>query len=239
MKVTTVYVCNRSSLVTDKQAKRMVAAINSQLEHEYQSAHSSEVRCKFVAADADELPNTVFLFDDPDAAGALGYHDETPGGNVYGKVFTRINGVVQDLFGPAGISVTLSHEVLELAGNPNVNKWFDMPGGKKSTAGELCDAVEGDSYPKSVNGTDVYVSNFLWPEWFDPEAPAGTQCDQMDTTPGPFQFSSKSPGTNYMIVRDIKAGETQVFGADGQVKTLPEHKQHPAGRTARILKAAA
>lgn len=238
MSTRTIYLCNKSSLATNAQVKKMALAIDKQLRTDYKAAHGSDVRCKFLTAD-DGREDVLYVFDDPDVAGALGYHDETPSGQVYGRIFMRIDGVVQDLFGPNGATVTASHEALELAGNPNVNKWYDMPGGKKQTAGELSDAVEGDSYAVTINGQDIFVSNFLWPEWFDPEAPSGTQCDQMDTTPGPFQFSKASPGTNYMIVRDIKSGETQVFGADGEKKELPAHKTHPAARTSRIVTAAA
>jgi hypothetical protein len=236
--MTTIYICNKSSLVTNKDVKRMVAAVNHQVITDYKAAW--ERTAKVVFTSREDLDNTVFLFDDPDVAGALGYHDETPTGKPYGRVFARINGQVQDFFGPKGISVTLSHEVLELLGNPCVNRWRDMPDGKRQTCEELCDAVEGDAYPIAVNGNAVdptYVSNFLWPAWFDDQAPAGTQCDQLDKTPGPFQFSTASPGENYMIVRNIGTGEKQVFGADGNVKELPEHKKHPAARSQRILAA--
>lgn len=238
MKTLTIHVCNRSTLVADADVKRMALACNKQLSADYQLAWGGEVRCKFVAGGADEMPNTIFVFDDPDTAGALGYHDETPGGQIYGKVFARIDGQAQDLFGPQGLSVTLSHEVLEMAGDPSINIWVAMPDGKRMTCRELCDAVEGDSYPVTVSGHQVYVSNFLWPEWFDGLVPAGTQCDQLDTTPGPFKFSSASVGQNYMIVMNMGTGEKQVFGRDAfgkedyfDVASLPVRKQHAAART--------
>lgn len=246
MKSITIRVCNRSTVVTEASVKRMVLAINHQLLTDYEAAWDHTVRCKYVIPEADEMENTVFIFDDPDTAGALGYHDETPDGNIYGKVFARIDGVVQDLFGPSGMSVTLSHEVLELAGDPNVNIWVAMPDGKRMTCRELCDAVEGDAYPVNVNGHPVHVSNFLWPEWFDPGVKAGMQVDQMDTCPGPFKFSAASVGQNYMIVMNLGTGEKQVYGRDAvgdegcyDISALPTRKQHAASRTFKRLARAA
>lgn len=230
-----IWVCNKGTLVNNKDLRKMISAVDKQLREDVKPAHGRGARCRFLAVD-DGRENVIYVFDTPDQPGALGYHDETPDGQVYGKVFASIDGQTQDLFGPSGLSVTLSHEVCELYGDRTVNIWVDMPDGKRQTCMELCDAVEGDAYPKTINGQTIHVSNFLWPDWFDPDA-AG-QCDQMDTTEGPFRFSTVSTGQNYMIVRNLGTGEKQIYGAAGShlmMSMLPKHKHHIASRTMRRL----
>ena len=105
----------------------------------------------------------IYILDDPDVAGALGYHDVDPQGRPYGRVFVKPsedNGI--------SVSSVLSHEVIEAFVDPWANLWADGVHGS-SIAFEACDPVESSSY--KING--VEVSNFVTRDWFDPQSSSG------------------------------------------------------------------
>jgi hypothetical protein len=58
----------------------------------------------------------ISVTDDPDQAGALGYHEMTSRGTPLGKVFARL-----DPQSGASWTVTLSHELLEMLADPWIN----------------------------------------------------------------------------------------------------------------------
>jgi hypothetical protein len=171
----------------------------------------------------------LWLLDHPDVAGALGYHDQDPHGYPYGKVFVDLilqNGGTE-IDGPNSVSVTLSHEALEIYGDPIANRWAQMPNGTL-IALELCDPVEGDSYPMKLStGTSpVSVSNFVFPEYFDGK-PTSRRFDQLGKLAAPYSMDAGG----YQILMD--GGQVRsVFGA-----AFPawKHgaKQFAGSRTAR------
>ncbi len=109
-----------------------------------------------------------FVADTPDqvnqnAPGAAGDHDQQ-GGAPTGYAFV---GITLD----AGMhpSVTISHEILEMLGDPLIDQyclWSDVPNAQ-FLAQELCDPVEDDSfaYPGTAG---VLVSDFVTPAYFVP-----------------------------------------------------------------------
>lgn len=169
--------------------------------------------------------STLAIFDDADQAGALGYHDETPQGLPYGKVFAETilqnGGTIQD--SANSISVTLSHELLEIVGDPSCNWWADNVDGY-SYAMELADAVEGDAYLID----DVYVSNFVTPAFFDPHAPRGARLDYLHRLTRPFTMSRGG----YQIRRQANGVVTNVF-ASGHPAWKIAIKEFAAARTLR------
>jgi hypothetical protein len=96
----------------------------------------------------------------------------------------------------------ISHEVLEILGDPYITWWADGNDGRQYAL-EVCDPVEGDAYV--IDG--VSVSNFVGPRYFS----AG---------PGPYDWMRKlsapfsmSPG-GYLIVRSPGGEPSQIFGAE-------------------------
>src|SRR5882672_9437152 len=85
------------------------------------------------------------MFDTADQAGALGYHDLTTAGLPIGKVFAKTTLDAHDL-----VFVTLSHEVLEILGDPDIN--LIVQKGGRGYSYEVCDAVEDDSLGYDING---------------------------------------------------------------------------------------
>lgn len=173
----------------------------------------------------------VLVVDDPDQADALGYHDVSPQGKPYGKVFIK----VCQQFNVPWISV-LSHEILELVGDPGANQWAHDPTGRL-WAFEMCDAVQDHLY--NIDG--VPVSNFVLPNFFIPNS--APPYDYMKVLTAPFTVNK-----GYSIVGKITQ-VSQVFGmvrrttqgtsVEGDRRGLEivkrPDKQHPASRTQRRL----
>ena len=103
----------------------------------------------------------VAVADSDGGAGIYGYHWVTAEGKPMGVIFadTILNNGGTLMTGDNSISQTLSHEILEMMGDPFVSFWSDMGDGETEEAMELCDRIEAQSY--SIDG--VAVSNFLGP----------------------------------------------------------------------------
>lgn len=161
-------------------------------------------------------PNIV-IFDDADQAGALGYHDESPHGVPYGRVFVR-----DSLDNGVEPSSVLSHEALEMMGDYQVNRWCQAPDGR-FFALELCDPVESTTY--KVNG--IEVSDFVLPAYFDDTASADTKVSRCGAI-GPFSI----PAGGYAIVIDGASAPQAIFG-DDYPEWKKAGKRFAAARTAR------
>ncbi len=149
----------------------------------------------------------LIVYDQADEPGAMGYHSLAGEAQSFGKAFWNvIKGAGGTLLeGANSLSCTLSHEVLEMVGNPYVNFWSDVDD-ETQEAVELGDRVQADSY--EIDG--VSVSNFLGPRAFrDGPGPY----DWMRLLESPFEIR---PG-GYVIRRK---GQTayNVYGAN-----FPEH----------------
>lgn len=159
---------------------------------------------------ADNLPQSnariIEIVDDMDLPGASGYH-----ANRFGLPFGKC------LNGP-GLSVTLSHEGLEMLVDPFCNEWRALGGAgepHRRVALEIADPVQADTYGIAATlfgeTRDVEVSNYVLPKWFDPVAPGNF--DVLGKLSAPFALASGG----YMIVRDLWGDESHVF-AKGRVK---------------------
>jgi hypothetical protein len=104
----------------------------------------------------------IYLWDKPDVPGALGYHDRNHRGIPYGFVFTELSRALGESW-----TVTLSHEALELIGDPEVNLLVAGPHPADPSLDvfhwyEMGDAVQAETY--EIDG--VAVSNFVLPLYF-------------------------------------------------------------------------
>ena len=242
MTTTKLAVINKSTLVSDADAKTMWLACKNQMYyHAAPLLHKRFMDSVFVPRGGVQPKNTfpIVLLDDPDQAGALGYHTEDPNGQVWGRVFARP--VLQSggtaLHGDLSVSSVLSHEMLETFADLNVNLWSDRMDGTM-VAVEVCDPVENDSY--EVNSLDangltvqVSVSNFVLNEWFDPQAAPTSRFDYMKRVHQPLTMS---PG-GYIVVLNYQTGEvSQVFGShEGKQMHMMKKPAHPASRALRRM----
>ena len=130
------------------------------------------------------------MLDNSDQAGALGYHDMTPDGLPLGKVFAAT-----DLQFGTQWTVTASHELLEMLGDPAINLTaltmtnFDL---NQNVVGrlyayEVCDACEADSAGYNIDAS--LVSDFVYPAWFESfRKPGSAQFDYRSLIKQPFQL---------------------------------------------------
>ncbi len=203
-----VSVINQSKRLSNEDAAKMTHAVGVQLARDVAPLYGQVPALEVVAPGGHPTPGgcPCYLIDEPDTDGALGYHDEDAHGVAFIKVFinpTLDNGGTA-LTGPNAVSVTLSHEVLELVGDAPANKWVDGPGGS-DFAYELCDAVEGDAY--EIDG--VSVSNFVLQAFFDPHAEKGSRLDFLGKLARPFSMTAGG----YQITRTEPGKVAQVFAA--------------------------
>jgi hypothetical protein len=198
-----VAVINRSSVVDDPEVNRVVAALQQQVSRHFSPIWGIDAQLFFYGRDVKPPADLWWLvvLDDTDQAGDLGYHDTTDQGLPLGKVFAKTDQVYQSQW-----SVTASHELLEMLGDPYINLAATQYPGNNGTymslyAYEVCDPCEADQYGYLIDG--VLVSNFVFPTWFEGFwPPFGTQFDYKDKIQQPFQLL---PG-GFISVYDVQSG---------------------------------
>lgn len=239
-------VVNYSSRVSNQDVQIMTLACAQQASQSFCPAWEILVPDIRVYTDVKLAPpdaNVIGIFDNADQAGALGYHTENNdiiSGRVFaGPVLDNLGVSLFDAGNPQNTSVAsvLSHEMCELIADPTCNAWCDGPMITQGSeyAKEVADPVEGNSYPVAVtdqNGNSVAVSlsNFVFPSWFDPQAQAGQQFDQMCLVTAPFTMTQGG----YMIVRAGPGLEQQVMGASYPSWKIAT-KKSPLSRTEKRI----
>jgi hypothetical protein len=231
---------NSSKIVKTNEAVLIAAAVDLQMQRHFAPAWGLAPVPVSFAADRLHIPpgsHILTILDEPDDPDALGYHTDEHG-NYYGRVFVKpvvqSGGVVlYDPRDPQNVTVAsvVSHEACEMAGNPYVNKWWDGPAIAQGSqyAAEVADPVEGDSYAVRVGTTNVSVSNFIFPEWTDPQTPRGTRFDYLSKLRAPFTMTKGG----YMIVRRGAGAETAVYGEE-YAAWRKVVKDHHASRLSRM-----
>lgn len=123
----------------------------------------------------------MVFYDDADAEDAdlLGYHDVTPDGLPLSRVFVRTTLADGEL-----VSVTASHELVEMLVDPAMNLWATGPDPKAVYAYETADPVEESSF--AVHG--IPMSNFVYPSYFEEfHKPGSVRFDHLGKLRRPFQ----------------------------------------------------
>ena len=133
----------------------------------------------------------VALLDNEKQGSDYGYHDVSPHGRPYARVFLDpiLHNSGRWLQSELSVSATVSHEVCEMIGDPAANRWAQTARGALY-AHELCDPVELNAYPVRLHsGKHVAVSNFIYPAWFNPYAPKRARIDYMGVLEKPFHVA--------------------------------------------------
>jgi hypothetical protein len=144
----------------------------------------------------------LLVIDDPDQAGALGYHELSSVGGPLGKIFARL-----DMQAGTSWTVTFSHELLEMLVDPWIN-FLSQGSDNKLYACEIGDAVEADALAYSIDG--VLVSDFITPAWFQP-----TFADRLDFKRHLTAPLTLAPG-GYISILDPATGWTQITARDAK-----------------------
>jgi hypothetical protein len=174
----TVSVINASSVVTDDECRTLVAALQKQVSRDFAPIWGIDATLVFVPTGGTPAPGTWWLsiLDNTDRAGVLGHHDLTPDGLPVGKSFAGTD----KHFGHSW-TVTVSHELLEMLADPDVNlSVFVHPAQGSGTlyAYEVCDACQDDSFGYDIDG--VTVCNFVYPTYFQTfRQPGSTRFDHL------------------------------------------------------------
>lgn len=166
---------NMSTLVPDEELRLIASALDVQLnQHLRPIWRTPQVLVDFVPRGEGSLPGAweLIVADTSDVQKALGYHEtrekdlaalyQTEDGEPRGFAFAK-----DCLDSGAALSVTISHEALELIGNPHCDAVIYYRPTRTGYARELADPIENDRYGYRIG--DVLVSDFLTPAWFDVE----------------------------------------------------------------------
>ena len=153
----------------------LAAALDRQVKEHFSPIWRTSANVRFDTT-ANPTDWVIGMFRDADQPGALGYHDTTPEGLPLAKIFPLL-----DLQDGSPLSVTVSHELLEMLGDPYLCLCVQTADGR-FWAYENCDAVENDWYLID----NVKVSNFVTPQYFQPpHVVSGCKLDYMDLVKSP------------------------------------------------------
>jgi hypothetical protein len=202
---------NASTVVSEHDVQTAVAAVQRQVTEHFTPAWSIDGALCWIPkgqpVPADHA--LVVVLDDSDQASVLGFHDLQLNGMPQGKVFAH-----DDIKAGLSWTVTLSHEVLELLVDPDVNLAAQDSDGSFFSY-EVCDAVEDDSLGYRIDG--VLVSDFVLPTWFSPSTPTSEATSYRRNVFGPFVLAKGG----YIGTWVPNEGWTQVthsMGTDGSIE---------------------
>ena len=181
-----VEIVNECTVLTDAQIRKAVAAVQTQVHRDFAPVWGTDADLNFVPKGKKLRPNTwwIGVFDNSDKAGALGYHDLTNKGLPVGKVFAE-----SDIQSNSSWTNDLSHEVLEMLGDPDINlaAYREEKGKMIFYAYEVCDPCEDDPDGYLIDG--ILVSDFVFPAWFEGFRKEGSaQFDFRKHITKPFQL---------------------------------------------------
>jgi hypothetical protein len=169
--------------ISDEELHVAIRAINRQIDDDFEPYWSLGGTLRLEGKSEKQpskidLPDmrgdaVVYMWNGSDVEGALGYHDNNNRGIPFGFVFTKLAQEIGEKW-----TVTLSHEALELIGDPDVNLLVQGPHPSHPDKAvfhwyEMCDAVQAETY--TVDG--VEVSNFILPLYFTGSEEGGSRND--------------------------------------------------------------
>jgi hypothetical protein len=193
---------------------KLVAALQKQMERDFVPVWGYPAKLYVTDKPKSEEWQVVFL-DDADAADALGYHDLTKNGQPISKVFVKTT-----IAAGQKVSVTASHELVEMMIDPGAQLWAQSTNGG-FYAYEVCDAVEDEEYV--IDG--ISVSDFVYPSFFESwHKPGSVQFDHLKNVSRPFQTLQNG----YQIVSDGNSVK-EIFGSIVKARdffTLEVRAQH-------------
>jgi hypothetical protein len=160
----TIAIINKSKALTDAEVKAVIPAMQVQIDRDFAPIWELDATLTFLSA-SDTVPAnvwTMYLLDNSDQSGALGYHDITDNGLPTAKVFAG-----DDKQYNLSWTVTLSHELLEMLLDPYINTTVFVQ--QTDTTGvlfayEVC--FTGDTLIPLLDGTSVPIKDLTEREKF-------------------------------------------------------------------------
>lgn len=210
MPIPVIAITNASTCLNDEQVEAVLPSLQKQISDDFKAYWDLDCSLTFLPKNQTLTPGwwQIVITDNPDQAGALGYHEMTSYGTPLGKIFAKL-----DIESGSSWTVTLSHELLEMLADPWIN-WCAVGSDSQIYALEVADAVEGDELGYEING--VLVSDFVTPAWFEP-----TEADRQDLK----QHLSRElelASRGYISILDPQKGWTQITArGEGGPAVLP------------------
>ena len=200
----TIYCFNNSTRLKSSDMFLMINAINKMLPAFCTSWSLKPCTCVSAPPSikpANVKPGSMYcsFLDSSDSSNSLAYHKEfanVPYGQVFVKTILQYGGAI--LMGINNniptVSQAFAHEIFEMLVNQNINVWWQQPNGSLVPA-EVCDPVQGNIVPVKVGSVTVGLSDYILPEWNDPQSTKGPY-NFLNTLVRPFQMSKRG----YLIV---------------------------------------
>jgi hypothetical protein len=214
----TIAILNRTTILDDAAFHPVVSALQKQVSGDFAPLWRRDASLVHVAKSETPPPGAwqVVVSDTIAMAGALGYHDFTHAGLPISKVAAKTHGKW---------TVTLSHEVLEMLGDPDIVRAAFIqtsPFRALVYAYENCDPVEDDRFGYDIDG--VTLSDFVTEEWFEPGR-FGVKFSFRDTVkrpltlaPGGYISVYRTPGIGRWI--QVTAREDTYAVHEGNVSEI-------------------
>jgi hypothetical protein len=166
-----ISVINHTRDIADEEVHAALRSINRQIEFDFKPYWSKAATLRLEGRSGKRVNRetlsdmrgdaVLYLWDEVDVDDALGYHEKNHRGIPFSFVFSKLAADMGESW-----STTLSHEAIELIGDPEVNLLVQGPhpetGKDVFHWYELCDAVQAESYKID----EVDVSNFVLPLYF-------------------------------------------------------------------------
>jgi hypothetical protein len=233
-----IAVINQSTLVTNAEVELMCQATQLQMERMVAPAWQVQSPTITFYPDQKDVPGYAWIFsiidNDDSVPGALGYHTLNTNGQV--QAFIMAQPVLQSsppgvvLFDPSNpnnysVSGCFSHEAIEALMDRFCDVYF--VNGETMYAYEMCDPCEDRNIVINVNGQSVFVSDFIFPAWGNPNNITGP-FDACKALSKPFTLTSGG----YYVTGTSPSSLQQVFG-DTMPAFRRQMKQSQFSRGAR------
>ncbi|HVP89456.1 MAG TPA: hypothetical protein VMU79_15410 [Casimicrobiaceae bacterium] len=209
--VPTIACFNQATVALGVDLDKLIAAIQAFVDRDVAPVWGTPARLAKSTGFVKSQWAMVFL-DNADQPGALAYHDLTPDGLPLAKVFVKTTLANHDL-----VSVSASHELVEMLVDPAINLLATGPDPKTVYAYESADPVEALSYP--ING--IPMTDFVYPSYFENfHKPGSVQFDRLKKVNRPFQIL---PGGYQIIFKNGKW--SQIFGSAAKKKSFAKENR--------------
>lgn len=220
-----IAISNASTVLTDEQVQAALPALQRQVSYDFYAYWGVNATIKFLPKGETLTKGwwQIVVLDDPDQADALGYHELSSTGEPLGKIFARL-----DIQAGAQWTVTLSHELLEMLGDPEIDTCKQAADGK-FYALEVSDAVEADELGYKIDG--VQVSDFVTPRWFNDQV----ECDRYSFKQRVTKPLELAPGGYISVFENGQWSQltAQALLASGRGLAVAAQTIHKGSRRAR------
>ena len=222
---------NESTVLTDEQVQATMRCLQAQVTGDFYPAYGMLATLVWIPKGKAPVPGQwqLVFADDSDQAGALGYHEVTANGDPIGFVFAK-----SDIQDGTSWTVTASHELLEMLGDPDiqtVEEQDNSDGSMTFRAKEVCDVCEDDSLAykriqsdgtpfRLPDGTPFLFSDFVFPSYWNPNAPRTAKLDFGGHITTPLQILSGGYIGILQVPKTAQWGQVQADMAPGGKKTV-------------------